>query len=83
MKFYKDNFLNRKLKRVGKPIIMTEKEKILTKGIKIKVNLPYSKRRVTAIYKGIIKTDNSNILEFKFNNKVYKIDINCANLKII
>lgn len=56
MKVYVNNALNRRLNRVGKPIIKKEedKKKILKRGIKIKINLPYSKRRVTAIYKEIV-----------------------------
>lgn len=85
MKVYVDNPLNRKLGRVGQPIpkINRDTKRVLKRGIKIKTNLPYSKRRVTAIYLEIIKTEESKKLVFKFNKKIYTIDINRANLKII
>ena len=85
MKVYADNYLNRKLGRVGQPISKVNKDtkRVLKRGIKIKINLPYSKRRVTAIYLEIIKTEESKKLVFEFNEKIYTIDINKANLKII
>lgn len=86
MKVYADNPLNRKLGRVGQPIIHKvnkNTKRILERGIKIKTNLPYSRRRVTAIYLEIIKTEEPKKLVFEFNEKIYKIDINKANLKII
>lgn len=85
MKVYADNPLNRKLGRVGQPIPKVNKDtkRVLKRGIKIKTNLPYSKRRVTAIYLEIVKTEDSKKLVFEFNEKIYTIDINKANLKII
>ena len=85
MKVYADNPLNRKLGRVGQPIPKVNKDtkRVLKRGIKIKTNLPYSKRRVTAIYLEIVKTEESRKLVFEFNEKIYTIDINKANLKII
>lgn len=85
MKVYADNYLNRKLGRVGQPIPKVNKDtkRVLKRGIKIKTNLPYSKRRVTAIYLEIIKTEESKKLVFEFNEKIYTIDINKTNLKII
>ena len=85
MKVYADNPLNRKLGRVGQliPKVNKDTKRVLKRGIKIKTNLPYSKRRVTAIYLEIIKTEEPKKLVFEFNEKIYMIDINKANLKII
>ena len=85
IKIYADNPLNRKLGRVGQPIPKVNKDtkRVLKRGIKIKTNLPYSKRRVTAIYLEIVKTEEFRKLVFEFNEKIYTIDINKANLKII
>lgn len=85
IKVYADNPRNRKLGRVGQPIPKVNKDtkRVLKRGIKIKTNLPYSKRRVTAIYHEIVKTEDSKKLVFEFNEKIYTIDINKANLKII
>lgn len=84
MRYYTDNVLNRRLKRVGLPIPSKKgtprnervDRNVLRRGNKIKVNLLYGKR-VIASYRGL----DENKLVILYRDKEYKLDPKVANLE--